>query len=173
MAVATSTAILVAAAAATAVTAYGQYQQGQDAKKAADYNAAIMERNRQAAEQKAQFDADAQAAKLRRLMGAQRAAAGASGYQKTGSILDLQEDTVIQGTMDQLATLYGGKLQGQNYEAQANLSRMEGTAAARAGTTAAAGTLLGGASRTMFMNEQLKGTPAANTTIFGNPIKKT
>ena len=131
--------------------AYGQYQAGQDAKKASDYNAKIMERNKQVALEKANYEAETEASRLRRLIGAQRAAAAASGMGRSGTILDLQEDTTIQGTMEQLAILYGGELQAENFQNEANMSRFQGKAAARQGKTAAFGTLLTGSAQTAYM----------------------
>jgi hypothetical protein len=148
---AVSTMVLAAAAVGTAVQAYGQYQAGQDAKKAADYNAQIMERNKQVALEKANYEAEAEASRLRRLIGSQRAAAAASGMGRSGTILDLQEDTTIQGTMEQLAILYGGQLQAQGFQDEANMSRFQGEASARQGKTAAFGTILTGSAQTAYM----------------------
>lgn len=148
---AVSTMVLAAAAVGTAVQAYGQYQAGQDAKKAADYNAQIMERNKQVALEKANFEAEAEASRLRRLIGSQRAAAAASGMGRSGTVLDLQEDSTIQGTMEQLAILYGGQLQAENFQNEANMSRFQGQAAARQGKTAAFGTILTGSAQTAYM----------------------
>jgi hypothetical protein len=139
-----STIALVALAVGTAVTAYGQYQQGQAQERAANYNAAVQERNAQIAKQNAEYDAERQSSKLRRAIGSQRAAVMASGIQMEGTALDLQADTVQQGEMDRLAILYGGEISSQNSKSEAELSRMQGKAAAQAGTTAAFGTVLGG-----------------------------
>lgn len=144
MAVATSTAILVAAAVGTAVTAYGQYQAGQAQERALNYQAAVQERNAQIAKQNAEYDAQRQESRLRRAIGSQRAAVLASGIQMEGTALDLQQDTVQQAEMDRLAILYGGEINYQNARSEAELSRMQGKAAGQAGTTAAFGTVLGG-----------------------------
>jgi len=144
MAVATSTAILVAAAVGTAVTAYGQYQAGQAQERALNYQAAVQERNAQIARQNAEYDAQRQSARLRRAIGSQRAAVLASGIQMEGTALELQQDTVQQAEMDRLAILYGGEINYQNARSEAELSRMQGKAAGQAGTTAAFGTVLGG-----------------------------
>jgi hypothetical protein len=137
--------ILAAMAAGTAVTAYGQYQQGQAQERALNYQAAVQERNAQIAKQNADYDAQRQSARLRRAIGSQRAAVLASGIQMEGTALELQQDTVQQAEMDRLAILYGGEINYQNARSEAELSRMQGKAAGQAGTTAAFGTLLGGA----------------------------
>lgn len=143
MAISTTTALLVMAA-ATAVTAYGQYQQGQAQERAYGYQAAVQERNAQIAKQNAEYDAQRQSARLRRAIGSQRAAVLASGIQMEGTALELQQDTVQQAEMDRLAILYGGEINYQNARSEAELSRMQGKAAGQAGTTAAFGTVLGG-----------------------------
>lgn len=145
------TMILTAMVAGTAMQAYGQYQAGQDAKKAADYNAQIMERNKQTALEKANYEAEAEASRLRRLIGSQNAARGASGVGKSGTFLDLQEDTTIQGTMEQLAIMYGGQLQAEGFQNEANMSRFQGETAARQGKTSAMGTILTGSAQTAYM----------------------
>jgi len=136
--------ILAAMAAGTAVTAYGQYQQGQAQERALNYQAAVQERNAQIAKQNADYDAQRQSARLRRAIGSQRAAVLASGIQMEGTALELQQDTVQQAEMDRLAILYGGEINYQNARSEAELSRMQGKSAAQAGTTAAFGTVLGG-----------------------------
>lgn len=155
MAVATSTAIMVTMAAATAVSAYGQYQQGKAEKKMHDANARIQERNAQIALEKANYEAELASQKLRRAIGAQRAAQGASGYLMSGSALDLQEDSVTQGEMDRLAILYGGNVDAENWRSEADLSRMKGKAAKQAGTTAAFGTLLSGGAQTAYAGNRM------------------
>jgi hypothetical protein len=104
----------------------------------------VQERNAQIAKQNAEYDAQRQSSRLRRAIGSQRAAVLASGIQMEGTALDLQQDTVQQGEMDRLAILYGGETAYQNAKSEAELSRMQGKAAAQAGTTAAFGTVLGG-----------------------------
>jgi hypothetical protein len=155
MAVATSTAILVAAAVGTAVTAYGQYQAGQAQERALNYQAAVQERNAQIAKQNAEYDAQRQESRLRRAIGSQRAAVLASGIQMEGTALELQQDTVQQAEMDRLAILYGGETNYQNARSEAELSRMQGKAAGQAGTTAAFGTVLGGFGQGYMMYKKI------------------
>jgi len=152
---AASTMIMVTMAAATAVTAYGQYQAGKAEQSALNYNAQVAERNAQIAQDKANYEADLQSQKVRRAIGSQRAAQLASGYLMEGSALDLQEDTVVQGELDRLAILYGGNIEAENYKSEAELSRMRGSAAAAAGRTAAFGTVLGGVAQTGYTGRQM------------------
>lgn len=148
--------ILSAMAAGTAVQAIGQYQAGKAQERAYEYNAQVNERNAKVAEEKAAYEAERQASKMRRAIGAQRAAMGASGYQILGSALDLQDDTVIQGELDRQAIMYGGATEATNFRSEAQMSRMQGKAAASAGKTAAFGTLLSGAGQTGYAGKQMK-----------------
>ncbi len=152
---AASTMIMVTMAAATAVTAYGQYQAGKAEQAALNYNAQVAERNAKIAEDKANYEADLQKQKVRRAIGSQRAIQLASGYLMEGSALDLQEDTVVQGELDRLAILYGGDIEAANFKSEAELSRMRGSAAAAAGRTAAFGTVLGGVAQTGYTGRQM------------------
>jgi hypothetical protein len=128
-----------------AVTAIGQRQQGKAAQQAANYNAAIQRNQAIAAQQKAEFDADRQ----RQQAAAQRASARA-GYAKGGVALEgtpllFLESSAEQAELDAQALIYGGNVQATGFQAQANLSELEGRSAARAGTMAAGTTLLTGA----------------------------
>lgn len=151
----TTTMALTAMAVGTAVSAYGSYQQGKATERAMNYNAQVAEQNAKVAKDKAAYEAELQASKLRRAIGAQRAAQSGSGYLLSGTALDLQEDTTIQGEMDRLAILYGGEVESSNLKSEAQLARMQGKAAAQAGTTAAFGTLLSGAGQTYYAGNRM------------------
>lgn len=152
---AVSTMVLAAVAVSTAVTAYGQYQAGQAQKQAYEYNAKIQEQNAKVAQDKAAYEADKQAQRVRRLNATQRAAYAASGVTQSGTALDLQEDSLIQGEMDRLAVLYGGDVEAANFRSEAELSKFQGKAAGKSATTAAFGTLLGGAANFGFAGKQM------------------
>ena len=138
--------VLAAVAVSTAVTAYGQYQQGKAQQQAYEYNAKVNEQNAKIAQDKAAYEADKQAQRMRRLNATQRPAYAASGVNLSGTALDLMEDSTTQGEMDRLAILYGGDVQAIQSRNEAELNRFQGKQAASAGTSAAFGTLLGGAS---------------------------
>lgn len=157
------------------VSAYGQYQQGQAAKKAGDYNAAIQRNNaivqrnnaemaRRAAEdaiKRGDLAAQQEAQKTAALKGRQRVVLAANGVLvDTGSALDLTTDTSKAGALSELQIknnaereALGYKMNAYNFEsgavnstAQAGLDVFQGNSAAQAGKTAAAGTLLKSAS---------------------------
>lgn len=164
---AVSTMIMASMAVATAVTAYGQYQAGKAQEAAYNYNAQVQEQNAKVAQQKAAYEADKQAQRIRRLNATQRAAYAASGINLSGSALDLMEDSTTQGEMDRLAILYGGDVEAANARNEATLSRFQGKAAAAAGTSAAFGTLLGGAS-TVGMAGMRMGVWSPSARMWGN-----
>ena len=142
--------------AGSAFGAYGQIQQGKAAKRAADYNAAIQRNQAIAAKQKAEFDADRQ----RQVAAAQRAQARA-GFAKGGVVMEgppllVLESSAEQAELDAQAILYGGDVQATGYEAQANLSEMEGASAKKAGYIGAGTTLLTGAGKAGSLYELTK-----------------
>lgn len=146
-------------AAATAFSAYGAYQQGQSSKDLANYNAQVDQNNAKA-KQYAAEDAsrrggiaeDAHRAKVRQMLGTQRATMAANGGDLTDqSSMNILSDTARYGELDALTLrsnaareAWGLNVQADNDLAQAAGSRFQGRAAARAGTMSAAGTLLNG-----------------------------
>jgi hypothetical protein len=138
----------------TAVTAYGQYQAGQDKKAALDYNAQIEERNAQVRLEKAEYDANQKDKRTRAVIASQRVAFAAGGFTVAGTPLDTLRDTATQGEMDRMAIMYGGEMDAENSRNQATLNRMEGKAASKAGKFAAAGTVLSGAGSATSANAQ-------------------
>jgi hypothetical protein len=157
--------------AGTAISAYGAYQGYQAQARADDYNAQIAAQNERFAQMYAQ-DAIARGAqeeeahrrKVAATLGSQRAAMGASGTQvNTGTNLDLLTDTVELGELDALIIRDNARreardyeIQGWNYGAQSELSRLSASSARSAAPLGAAGTLLGGASSTLFRYDAAK-----------------
>lgn len=152
------TAALIVAGVGTAVAAYGQYQTGQNAKKAASYNAAIMERNAQAARDQARQDAILAEREGRRRLGAINAARGASGIGIEGSPLDVLEESAANAELDRQTILYRGNLRAMGYQDSAALERMRGRHAAEAGYYGAASTLLLGAGKGLAAYDALAGS---------------
>lgn len=150
---------VVLAAASTAVTAYGQYEEGQATREAMEYQAAVSRNNaimedRRAQEEIARGEQEASQRRrqIARLIGQQRANIGASGVEASGSVLDVVADTAEQGVSDLEMIRINAeqrardrRYNAQNMRAQADLQQMQGRNAARAGTLSAFGTVLGGA----------------------------
>ena len=177
MAIATGTAAAISAAMALAGTAAGvvgaarqaqaQREQAQYQAKLAQRSAAIAEQNAQAAESEAaaeRREGAENAAKKRqeaaRLIGAQRAQAGASGARvDEGAALDRVLDTAERGELDALAARQKGEdaahnqdLRAWGYRNQAQASELEARALKEKAETDYLGsirsTLLNGAART-------------------------
>lgn len=135
-------------AAGTAMSAYGQYQQGKSANDAAKYNAKMAEYGAQDAQRRGEEEASAIQRKAASLKSAQRAGMAAKGLDiGYGTAQDLQDQTDFFGQMDASTARYNAASQAWNYRAQGQLARAEGKAAKYQGMLGATGTLLSGAAR--------------------------
>ena len=131
-------AALVAMAAGTTMSAYGQYQQAQAANASSRYQQHIAERNARLAEEQAKkieakgkFDANRARIKAGRLAAKQKAAFSDSGVLGTGSVFDVIQSTERLGEDDALAMLYSASMsawaarnQATDYLAQRDLLHM-------------------------------------------------
>ena len=105
--------------AATAVAATGQLAGTVMQSRAAQYNADLA-RSRAAQEREvARIESNRQRAKVRRLLGAQRALYGASGVRIEGSPAEIMADTAAQGERDALLISYGGEIRARDAEKRA------------------------------------------------------
>lgn len=137
--------LLFASIASSIYSGYAQYQAAKAQSKVMEYNAKIAEQNAVIAKQQADYEADRQASKMRRLTASQRVAYLASGVSVDGgTALDVMMDTTIQGEMDRLAILYAGDIESVNYRAQAAASRLEAEATKVAGKYRAYATAIQG-----------------------------
>lgn len=171
---------IAATAAGTGMGVMSSIQQGKARQAQAEYQADVARQNQQLAEQQAGAQRregyDNMIAKRQetaRLIGRQRAAAGASGATvDVGSSLDLQADTAAQGEIDALNIYnqasdkaYGTQLQGWNYGQQAAGYDAQADAAGSSIWSNAAGTALGASRRS--------GAPGASTkarTVTAHPV---
>lgn len=135
----------------TLMSAASQAQQARDAKKAADFNASIAERNAGIARQQAAQDAMLQQRQARQQFGAATAAYGASGVTLEGSPLDVLEASAASAELDRQTILYKGELRAMGYTDDATISRVQGQSAYNYGMGQAASTLLKGAGQTYSM----------------------
>lgn len=172
---------VVATVAAGAMQAYGQYQQGQAAQKAAQYNAAVSEQNAKIAEQYARAAEDRGAEEARRkridtdrIISRQQAVLAAKGIDiSSGTPLDIIGDTALYGELDAQTIEYNAALeayqqrsQASNLRQQATLQRFEGDNAAQAGKIGAVGTLIGTAAKAGTTYAQFSSNvPQYNTQI--------
>jgi hypothetical protein len=128
-----------------AVAAYGAYQQGQSAKKAAAFNAQVANQNAVAARQQSAAEMAQHDRETYMRLGSIRAAQGASGGTMEGSALDVLGDTASQAELEKQNIKYRGEMQARGFGNTATLERFQGKAAARAGTLKAGSELIGGA----------------------------
>lgn len=151
------------AAAASAISgvvgAIGAIQSAQAQAQAADYNAAIQQRNviiadqnRTMAVRAAEVDADEKRLENRKTIAAMRAAYGSSGVELAGSPLEVLSDAATTLELDASRVEYQGKvanregsLQMLGHQEQATLDTMEADSARAAGPLNAMGFLIGGA----------------------------
>jgi len=151
--------MLAATAASTGIGVMGAIQQGKAQSAQAKYQAEVSRQNQELAEQQAGAERRqgyenmiTQRQETARLIGRQRAAAGASGaVVDVGSNLDLQADTAAQGEMDAinaynqgLDRAYNYDLQAANYGSQAKAYDATARSAKQAGYMNAAATAIGG-----------------------------
>lgn len=146
-----TTIALAATIASTAVTAYGAYQQGQTAKKIANYNAKMNEYSAEDAIKRGSIEADQQRAKARQMLASQRAAMGASGLEETGTLGNVLQQTATLGELDARQIEANAQREAWGMRSQANIARYEGAARAQAGALEGFGTLIGGAARAWGM----------------------
>lgn len=131
---------------AMAASAVGSMQQGQSQASAANYNAAVAERDAQAAIDKAAYDEEIHREEVKSLLSKQRAAIGASGVDFKGSPLLVLLDTVEKGELDALAIRYGGQIEAERHMSSAAISRAQGSQAKTSSLLGAGTSLLSGIS---------------------------
>lgn len=150
---------LGATALGTGMGVISSIQQGKAQAAQAQYQADVARQNQELAEQQAGAERregyenmTAKRQETAKLIGRQRAAAGASGAAvDVGSNLDLQADTAAQGEIDAINAYnagidraYNAELQARNYGQQAAAYDAQGRGASRAGYLNAMSAAIGG-----------------------------
>jgi len=138
---------LIITGVSTAVQVVGALRQGRATESAANYNAAVADRNATVVRQQAGQEA-AQIDRTNRLrIGAIRASIGASGGAMEGSAIDVLGDVVAQGELDRQQALYEGELRAIGFEDTSTLERRRGAEAKSASRLRAGSALLSGAAQ--------------------------
>lgn len=114
---------------------------------AANYSAGVARNNAVAAQQQAQQAAEMQKKKSQQMLGATRAAYGASGLTMEGSPLDILASSASDAELDRQNILYQGHVRAAGYENDATMSKMAGDNAMTQSYFSAAGTLLSGGAK--------------------------
>ena len=131
--------------AGTAMSAYGQYQEGKAASAEAKYQAQVQERQAKATEQKTAFEQRRLAEEQSRRKGTLQSQLGASGAVTTaGSPLMIMAEQAGEDDLDQALLGYEGREESTMLRHGAAVSRMKAKNAKTAGMIGAGSTLLHG-----------------------------
>ena len=145
--------LLIGAAVAMGVgallSAKGQLDAGDAAREAGDAEGDLLEKNANRVEEMGEYTAFRHNMKVKKVLGAGRAAYAASGVTMSGSAMNVMRESAVEGERDRLAILYNAEVKADTMRDQASIARYSGRAAQRAAQYSAAGSLLGGAGRTM------------------------
>lgn len=134
--------------ASAGVAAYSQYQTGKYEQAVAKTNAKIAEDQAIDAQRRGAIEEEEQRARVRALLGAQRATFGANNVvSSTGTPLGLLAQTAQYGEIDALTVRNNAAREAFGYRVDAMNSRNRGRLARRQGNLGAASTLLAGGSQ--------------------------
>lgn len=136
----------VASLASGVVGAIGAVQSANANAQAAEYDAAVKERNRKTVINQAEAEIGDKRRENRRQLAAVRAAYGSSGLTMEGSPLDVLEDSAFEQELDVERTRYGAELKSQGLSEDAVLSRMKAQSYRKSAPISAAASILGGVS---------------------------
>jgi hypothetical protein len=132
-------------AAGTAISAFGQYQAGEEASAVSKYNQQVKQREADAADQRATIRSRKQAEAAAQKMGALRAQMGAAGADTSaGAPLEILSEQARQSTIENLEIGYEGTQESQRLREEGKMIRAQGRSARRASRIGAGATLLTG-----------------------------
>lgn len=134
---------IVASLASTAVSVYAAQQQAKQAEAVGEYNAKMGEVQAKAAEDQGIVAEDQHRAKIRQIMGQQKAAMGASGVEG-GSFDNVLDSTVQVGAEDINMIRLNAQREAWGLRTGALRDRWQGNASASGLRLGSYGTLLGG-----------------------------
>jgi hypothetical protein len=126
------------------LTAIGSIQDGNEASKAAAYNARIAELMARDAEKRGADEEQRYRGRIRQLIGSQRAAIGGRNLDVSGTPLDILLDSAQIGERDALTIRGNAEREAFGLRSQGAEMLRQGKAAKKRGLVGAAGTLLTG-----------------------------
>lgn len=139
-------------AASYGIQAYNQHEQGVYEQEVANYNANVGEQQAAQVEEIGNIQEQQQRAKVRQMIGAQRAAmAGSGAVVDAGTFGNLLDDTLYMGEVDAQNIRANAAKEAWGYRVGADMTRRQGAAAKSAADYDAFGTLLTGAGKTFGM----------------------
>jgi hypothetical protein len=130
------------------MSAFGQIEAGNAAKRVGEQNAAIAELNAQQSDLAMHDQLDQLARKFRVIGGKQRAGYAAAGVKRSGSALEVLTETANIQDMDTFRIQEQGRLAKQGYLFSAQQSRYQGEVAQKNSWIGAGSTLLTGFGQT-------------------------
>jgi hypothetical protein len=137
----------ILAAGAIGLQAYGQYKSGQDAQAAADYNAAIYQQQSQVIEVKKGITKQQYDRMIRKLQGASVTAIASSGFDMSGSFLEVMNDNLTQAQLDKQIEIYNLDVEKSFALSSADEARRAGARARSAANIGAITTILTGGNK--------------------------
>jgi hypothetical protein len=132
--------------AATALSAYGNIQQGKANQKAHDYNAAMLRQSAEVEQQQGGQREEAQRRQARQVLGTQAAAFAQSGGGSGGSAADVMKQSATNAELDSLMIRYESDLKSKGLKNQAAGEVYAGKVAKQAGYYGAVNSVLSGGS---------------------------
>lgn len=141
----------------TTVSAYGTYQQGQDAKAVGNFNAQVANNNAIYAQQLGAYKEERQREVDQYKRGKMATLFMKNGIQidETSSAAAVLDEQSVQDELEALMIRNGAAAESNRYRNQGALDLAEGNMKARTATTSAAGTLLQGAGQTYFAGSKM------------------
>jgi hypothetical protein len=121
---------------------YGQHQSGADVQSAANYNAAVHEQRAQSIEVKKGLTRQQYERLFRQMESRSVAAIAGSGYDYSGSFLEVVNDSLTQIALDEQIAIYNLEVEKMQAHSSAEESRARGAVAARSGNVNALSSLL-------------------------------
>ena len=132
----------ILSAVGTGMQVQGQYQSGQDIQAAAGYNASLFEQTAQISADKQSLTNEKFARLYRHLQGSSIATVAGSGYDLSGSFLEVINDSLTQMELDRQIAIYGLEVEQSQAMSSASEARFQGDVAARSGNMSALNTIL-------------------------------
>ena len=135
----------IAMGAGALLSAKGQLDAGAAARRAGNAEGDLLEKNADRVEEMGEYTAFRHNMKVKKVLGAGRAAYAASGVTMSGSAMDVMRESAVEGERDRLTILYNARVKADTMRDQASIARYRGEAAQAAAQYKAAGTVLSGA----------------------------
>ena len=124
------------------VQGLGQLKSGQDARTAANYNAAVYDQQASIIEVKKDLTAEQYDRMIKKLKGSTVTAIASSGYDMSGSFLEVMNDNLTQAYLDKETDLYNLEVSKLQASSAASESRRTGKTAQTSANVQAVSTLL-------------------------------